>query len=381
MPRTLTSWPGLLCGTLALLAAPSALAAAATEQVSAGAASTTYLAGADIGISAPLPADVLALAGHLRAAAPIAGDALFAAGTIILAAPVSGDVRAAAGRLVIEGDVSGEVAALAGALTMTGKAGAVRAAAGSAALRGGADGPVTIYGGSVYLSGEFTGDVYIVASDTVTLGEGTRIQGVLEYNAPQEAGIPASAEIGGGVRYTGSSSFLPTAEEARTLAIAGVGVFFLVRLAAAALAAGLLIGLFPALARSVVREAVGGSTRRFALLALLGAAILAATPLLMLLLTASFVGIGIAALIGSAFLLLILVSYLYAAALAGALLSGLIMKRRSVSWKSAMLGMGALYLAGLIPVLGFLAAFVLLAAAFGALVAVAYRAAFAAPQA
>jgi hypothetical protein len=355
------------------LALGATTAADETIELSVSPADNVYLAGAEILVSAALPADLLGVAGSLVVRAPIAGDALVAGGTVELSGKVGGDVRAAGGRILIEEDVAGDVALAGGAVTMTGKGNETRIAGGTVELRGGAAGPVTVYGGTIFLSGEFAGDVQVVASDHVTLGDGTVIRGALEYNAPQEAGIPASAVIEGGVRYTGSSAFLPTAEEAQTFALAGLGVFFLVRLLASALAAGLLAGLFPLFVRLVAGEAVMHSPARFALLALLGLALLVGVPILLVFLVASFVGIGIAALLGAAYLLALLVSYLLAAIMAGALVMRLLFKRWSVSWKAALLGMLVLYLLGLVPVFGALVSFIFSLCALGALCVVCFR--------
>lgn len=341
--------------------------------VSISPADNAYLAGTEVRVNAPLPADLLVVAGTLLVTAPVAGDVLVGAGAVDLVAPVSGDVRVFGGRIVIEGDVGGDMAAVGGVVAISGKGKEVRVAGGTVELRDGASGPVTIYGGSVYLSGEFRGDVKVVASDHVTLGEETTIRGVFSYNAPQEAGIPASATIIGGVTYTGSSSFLPTAEEAHTFALAGVGVFFLVRLVAGALAAGLIAGIFPMLARRVADTALTRSWKRFVLLMLLGFAIMVVTPVLVIFLIASFVGIGIAALVGTAYLFALLLSYLYAALLAGTTFVHIAFKRTSVSWKSAVLGMVLLYLISLIPVAGFLITFVLTAVALGTLTLLFYN--------
>ena len=362
--------------TVLLLPLPLIAATVTADEavdVTVSPADNAYLAGTEVRVNAPLPADLLAAAGTLLITAPVSGDALLLAGTADLASTVAGDVRAVAGRLVIEGDVGGDVAALGGVVTMSGKAQEVRLGAGTVELRNGAAGPVTIYAGNVFLSGEYAGDVRVVASDHITLGEGTVIKGVFEYNAPQEAGIPASAVVEGGIRYTGSLSFLPTEEEARTFALAGLGIFFLVRLVAGALAAGLVVGLFPAFARRIADEAVLRSWKRFLLLMLLGFAVLVATPVLIVLLIASFVGIGIAIVIGAAYLLLLLLSYLYAALFAGTLLMKLVVKRASVSWKAAILGMVALYVLGLIPGIGFLVGFALSAAALGTMTLLFYR--------
>lgn len=351
------------------LAAEQSLASTTPEQ-------NAYRAGADVVINAPLPADLLAAAGTLQIQAPVAGDGLIAAGSLIVSAPVEGDLRAAGARVQVTGDIGGELAVFGANISVTGKAKEIRAAGGTIAITGGSAGPVTVYGANVTLAGEFAGDVRVVASDHVTLGEGTVIHGAFEYNAPQEAGIPASATVAGGVSYIGSSSFLPTAAEAKTFALAGVGIFFLVRLVAALLAVGLLTGLFPEFARRVAEEALVRSGKRVITLMLIGIGVIVLTPVLIVFLLASFVGIGLAALVGASYILLLLLSYAYAAVIAGATLMRLIFKRRDVPWKGAVLGMALLYVLGLVPGLGLVITFILSAIALGSLVSLFYKFAF-----
>ena len=345
--------------------------------VSISPAGNAYLAGTEVRVDAPLPGDLLAAAGQLHISASVLGDVLGVGGTVTVAAPITGDARVVGGRVHIDSDVGGELALFGGSIIVTGAVHEVRAAGGTVELRSGATGPVDIYGGSVVLGGEFNGNVRVFASDHLSLAEGTIIHGTLDYNAPQEAGIPPSALIDGGTNYVGSSSFLPTAEEARTFAIAGLGIFFAVRLAAAMLAAGLIAGLFPVFARRVVEETLTRSIRHFVLRALLGLCVFVVTPFLLLLLVVSFVGIGIAALLGALYVLLLLLAYLYAAVLVGSAVMRTVMKRQDVTWKGAVLGMGILGIIGLAPFLGFVIAFILSSAALGSMLVIFYRFAFA----
>ena len=370
-----------LIALIALFLAPLAASAATlradtTLTITEPPLGNAYLAASELRVHVPLAGDLVVAAGSLEATAPIEGDALFAAGTASFSAPITGDVRAAGGRIYVGEAVGGELAALAGHLTVTGKASEVRAAGGTIELLGGASGPVVVYGGTIVLSGVFEGDVRVTASDSVRLTEGTSIRGVLEYNAPQEAAIPESAQIDGGVRYVGSASFVPTAEEAKTFALAGLGIFFLVRLVAAMLAAGLAVGLFPEFARRVTHEATGRSLKRFFMLVLLGFAAVVATPVLILLLLASFVGIGIAALLGATYVLMLMLGYLYAGVLVGSLFARYALKRPGVSWRSAAFGILVLYVIGLLPVIGILISSIVAAAALGAIIATFYKFSF-----
>lgn len=336
-----------------------------------------YLFGSDVRVATSVPKDVAALAGTLVIAAPIGGDGLLGGGNIDVRESIGGDLRAIGGRLFIEKDVAGDLIAAAGSITVSGKATDVRIAGGNVTLTGGAGGSVIIYGANVTLSGEYAENVTVVASDRFALGEGAIIHGVLKYNAPQEAVIPVSATVDGGVTYTGSSSFLPTTEEAETFALAGLGVFFLVRLVSAAVAAGLIAGLFPGFTQRIVDRTLTKSAGKFALLALIGFAVMIATPVLVFLLMISFAGIGIGLVVGAAYVLIMLLAYLYAGVLAGSAIMTGIFKRARVTWKHAVLGMLVLRLVGVIPGIGFLLSVVLTAAALGALVITCYKFAFA----
>ena len=339
-------------------------------------ADNAYLTGTDVNVSAPIGGDLLAAGGTLTLSAAVSGDATLAGGTIDLKRPVAGDVRAAGGRIIIEDTVGGDLILAGGSVVVTGTASSTRIAGASVRLENGATGPVVIYGGDVYLAGEYLGDVEVVASERLTLGEGTRIHGVLKYNAPQQAGVPASTAVDGGVVYTGASAYLPTVEEAKRFAIAGAGVFFVASVIAAVIAAGLLAGLFPRFTSRVTERVLARSPRRFVLFALLGFAVTVATPALIILLLISFVGTVVAVLLLLAYLSLLLVGYLYAGILVGAAIMRGLFKRQGVSWRGAVLGMFVLYLVGIIPVVGKVFVLVLSAAAIGAIVAIAYGFAF-----
>lgn len=365
----------LLILLLPLSVGAATLEADTSVEVTEPPVGNSYLAGSDVRVEAPLPGDLIAAAGTLLVVAPVTGDGLLAGGTVDLAAPFEGDVRAVGGTVLISEAISGELAVFAGKLHVEAPVQEVRTAGGTLELLSGAGGTVEAYGNTITLGGEFSGDVRAVASDQIILREGTIIHGTFEYNAPQEALIPASVVIDGETSYIGSSSFLPTTKEAETFALAGIGIFFLVRLVAAMLAAGLVTGLFLGFARQLV-EVVERSPKQFLLHTLLGFAVIVATPILIILLLASFVGIGIAAVLGAAYVLLLLLGYLYAAVIAGSLFARVVLKRPGVSWRSAAFGMLLIYLIGLIPGAGILLSFVLSAAAIGAISMIGYRFAF-----
>lgn len=371
-----------LIGLVLLLAPSAALASTVTSArtlvISEAPEGNGYYAGTDVTVVAPFTGDLCAAGGTLTVQAPIAGDVMLAGGSISINKAVAGDVRLVGGQVDIHAPIAGDLMIAAGSVIASTSAKDTHIAAGSVHLSGGSNGPVTIYGSDVTLSGIYNGDVKVVASDRLTLGAGTQVHGTLKYNAPQQAGIPPSAKIDGGVTYIGASSYLPTTEEAKKFAIAGAGVFFVVKVIAALIAAALLAGLFPAFAERVALETLGRSPSRFILLALLGFAVVVATPVFIVFLFASFVGIGIALVLSALYVLLLLSSYLYAGVLAGSALARGLFKRQSyrVSWRMTMVGMLVLYLIGIIPIIGIIVTLLLSAVSAGAILSLSYRFAF-----
>jgi len=360
---------------LPLTASAATFVSARTLVISESPLDNAYLAGTDVTVAAALPADVLAAGGTISIAAPVTGDATLAGGTIAVSRPVEGDLRAVGAQIIVSAPVTGDLTLAGGTVTASSTAADTRIVGGTVRVTG-SGGKAVIYGAEVYLSGTFEGDVEVTASDRLTLLEGTIINGSLRYDAPQEALIPASATILDGVTYTGASSYLPTIEQAKTFAIAGASVFLLVRILAVLIAAALLTGLFPVFAQEVADRALSRSPGRFALLVLLGFAVLFATPVFIFILLISFVGMGVAFLLLTAYLLLLMLGYLYAGVLAGAALGRGLMKREIVTWKLAILGMLVLYLVGIVPIIGGILTFILFLAATGTIVLLAHRFAF-----
>lgn len=333
----------------------------------------TYLAGADVRVDAPVEADLTAAGANVTITAPVAGDVLLAGGTLDVERNVEGDLRAAGARIIVDAEVGGDLAALGGVVLVTGKAHDIQLMGGTVRITGGANGDVTVFGSDVFLSGVYEGDVEVSASDRITVADGTIIRGSFRYNAPQAAAISDTATIAGGAVYTGASAYLPTAEQAQTFALAGAGVFFLVKVLATLVAAGLVVGLFPKFSSKFVSRLRNERPRHIALLALIGFGTLVATPFLIVLLAVSFVGIGISLILSALYFLTLMLAYVYAGLLVGTLVLSYVTKRINTTWKAALLGALLLYIIGLIPVVGGLAVFLLMLIAAGALGSIAYQ--------
>lgn len=371
---TIVPVAAIFLSSSAMPARAATVTAARSLVVSEQQTANAYFAAGDLAVAAPVAGDLTAAGGSITVSEPVAGDAMLAGGTVDIRKPVAGDVRILAGHVVIESAVGGDLAAAAWTIDATATPDYAFLVGDTVVMHAGARGDVRIYGANVSLAGTYAGNVVVSASDRLTLAPGTVIDGRLEYDAPQEADIPADAVVAGGVHFTGSS-FLPTSQEAQTFAIAGAGIFLIVRILAVLIAAGLLAGLFPVFANAVADVSLRGLSR-FGLLALLGFGVGVATPILIVLLTVTFAGIGVALVIGAAYVLLVLLAYLYAGVIAGAALARRLLKRPHVLWRDAIIGMLVLALITSIPFIGWIVLIVLWAAAMGAIVSLAYSFAF-----
>lgn len=335
-----------------------------------------HLFGISIISAAPVAGDLSAVGGSVVATAPVEGDELLLAGSIHSSASIKGDMRAAGGTVVLEGAVSGDLVALGYMVRASERVlGNVFIIAANATLSRGAAGSVTIYGNNISLAGDFGGDVAIVATGRLSVEKGTSIRGTLSYEAPEVAHIPPSATIHGGVTYAGAS-YLPDIGTSRVLALINLGFFLIVRILGALILAGLLAGLFPRLAETVVGCAYEAKPRSVVFTTLLGFGILVATPVLVVMLTLSFVGMGLALLIFLAYTLLLLLAFLYAGIVLGGVFSRRFLRRDAVRWHDGVFGMLALSLVSLVPYAGSLVVVLLTVFSMGALLHIFFRFAF-----
>lgn len=335
-----------------------------------------YAAGASVVVTAPVSGDLSAVGGSVVTAAPVGGDELLLAGSISSRAPVSGDFRALGWSINIEEPVAGDLVASGYSVYDAGRAGgSVFIIAANTTLANGASGPVTVYGNNISLAGNFSGDVTIVASGRITLAASTTILGKLSYEAPDTAFIPASATITGGVEYT-NASYLPDVGTSRVLALTSIGLFLFARIFGTLILAGLLTGLFPKFAEAITERAYAKRLGGILLTALLGFAILVATPVLLLLLSLTFVGLGIALLLLILYALLAFLAVMYAGIFLGGISARRFARRDRVLWRDGVLGMLALSLIALVPVAGLFAVFLLATFSAGLLMQIFFDFAF-----
>jgi hypothetical protein len=148
------------------------------------------------------------------------------------------------------------------------------------------------------------------------------------------------------------------------------------RILGALILAGLLAGLFPRLAEAVTKRAYTRRLREILLTLLLGFAVLVATPIMLVILTLTFVGFGIALLIFIAYALLVFLSVIYAGILLGGIFARRYWHRKTVLWHDGVLGMLVLSLITFVPFVGIFVALILAVFSAGALLLIFFDFAF-----
>ncbi|MGE5507492.1 MAG: hypothetical protein ACM3RP_03235 [Chitinophagales bacterium] len=309
----------------------------------------------------------------------VTGDLVTAARTIIVNGRVDGSILAAGNEITLNGPVGENIRAAGATVTVTNKAGRNASLAGSdVVLTSGAELGGGLLAGATRLEvqGKVTDDV-LAGGETVVLGGkvggGVRadvgrlevgpeaeVGGKVVYRSPQEASVPGSAKLHGGVQFERRASRSVTVNWHRAGQVINAAWFLGI------LVLGVILWLvYPERLQELTVPVQRTWTRGF-LYGLLG---LVAGPLAIGLAFASFIGIPIAILL----LGLYVSGLLFTQPLAGSLVARQVMARyfpeRTLHPALVTaLGMAGLFLLGLVPFLGPLVHLLALVLGFGLLV-------------
>lgn len=284
------------------------------------------------------------------------------AGTIVVRGTVNGDVSGAAGsiRVAETGRVDGDVQAAAGTIIVDGAVGgSVQTGAGSFELTetGRIEGSVDVGAGSVTVDGAVGGDVR-AAADSIVLGPNADVGGEFRYDAGTFTESPDATVAGGVVEDTDlrgdtgiGFGFDP--------APSWVGVAYG---AATSLALGAVLLLaFPRLSRDVADRVGGDSLRSGGA----GLAALIGTPILLVLVAITIVGIPLALVGIGAYVAALWVGSVYGRYALGSWVLGQF--GRPNRWVALLLGVLGVALIGLVPWVGGLVDLLVLLLGLGAL--------------
>ena len=325
-----------------------------------------YLAGGNVNVAAEVDGDVVAAGGNVTIGDDIKGDALLAGGNLTIRGKLHDDVRAAGGSVTLDAEVGDDALLAGGNVTLTPSTrvgGRAWLAGGQLSIAGRIGKELKAAGGHIAIAGEVMGDATLMGENIEIRPEAV-IHGNLRYISPKPAVIDKAAKIEGTVTH------LPSPEHERGIAHAGASIGFLVSLMVTGVVLLLLLPRFAAAATERIAQAPWKSLG-------LGLALLTATPLVIVLLFASFIGVWLGLILLASYLVALLGGFLVGALCTGQTGFKLLRKQTEITrgWRVAVLVITLVVVGvlGLVPGLGGLVIFGMLLFGLGGLAWQIYR--------
>ena len=325
-----------------------------------------YLAGGNVNVAATAEADVVAAGGNVTVGDDIKGDALLAGGSVTIHGRVHDDVRAAGGTVTVDADV-GDDALVAGGNVMLAPTshigGRAWLAGGNLDIGGRIGKELKATGGHIAIGGEVMGDATLAGED-IEIRPGAVIHGNLRYVSPGPAVIDKAAKIDGTITH------LPAPKHEYGEMHAGVRIGMILSLMVTGV---VLLLLFPRFAAATTGRIAQSPWKSLGL----GLAVLTATPLVILLLLASFIGTWLGFILLALYLIALLVGFLGGALCTGETALGRLRPQAETTrgWRVAALviTLAVVGVLGVVPVLGGLVTFGMLLFGLGGLSLELYR--------
>jgi len=358
--------------TLGLIIAGCSVEHHGDDGVSKQIGSDYFGAGGSVNLTDPIAGDAFLAGGHVATAAEVKGDLIAAGGEVSIGGNVGDDLYVAGGEVQVDAIVAGNARIAGGALSLgpaTTIAGGLSLTGGRIRFEGSAHEYLQASGASVRIDGVVQGDAEVNAEE-VDIGPNTRIDGKLVVHSVREPELPEGAQIAGGIEFHRSDvghyvDGHETAQDVRTIAH---GVGSLLWMLGVFVAGTLFMLAFPAYSARAAKWIGQEPLRSLGL----GLVILVCLPVLVVLLLITIIGIPLALIVLLLYLLLLFLGWVTAAMFVGQKLLGFM--RRDVApttrWKllALLLAVLALWLVGLVPVVGGWVRFAALLLGIGALV-------------
>lgn len=336
-----------------------------TVTVSQTLSENAYIAGQEVYISSTAEKDLLGAGGKVTVNSPVVGDLMLAAGSINILDSVGGDVRVAGGDVTIAKSVGGDLLVFGGVVTILPSAtigGDVIIFGGAVDIQGVVEGSLKVHAESVMANGVVMGPASVKTSDSVSFGEKADFRSSLSYSAPIDATIAEGAKLGGEVVFTKEEGKSSNDKNMIAGILAALGIMMLIKFIGMLSVALLITYAFKNASLTLSREMI----QRFWQTLGVGFVATIATPVAVILLLMSVVGMYVGFILLALYLFALLVAGVFMCITTGALLSKLIQKDVQVDWKWTILGTVVVFVLPFIPILGWVALVVLFFASMGA---------------
>lgn len=325
-----------------------------------------YVSGGSVVVDGAVEGDVISASGKMLINGTVSDDVTATAGNIDILGPVGDDARIMAGQVVVGDTIVGDVIALVGQIQMLPDAdigGDVVIMGGRVVLDGAIAGDVRVYGGEVVLNGVVGGNLEVFADNEFRVGDSARVGGSLSYRAPEEV-LLAEGAVAGEVAFD-----LHAVRFDEALLGAVLGAAFLLKVLMLLVAGLLTVVFFGEFSYNFGSVAVS----HFGKSLLIGFVLLIVVPAIIILLLLSVIGALVGLIVMLLYALALAIANVYAGILTGALLSRWFRKEVTVDWRWTFIGIVAIQLVGLVPVIGWVLSGVIMLVALGTLACFAHE--------
>ncbi|MBU1165147.1 FapA family protein [Patescibacteria group bacterium] len=316
--------------------------------------------------------DVIVLGGTITISGPVAGDVFVIGGNIKVKGDVMGSVRVAGGDVVISGYVERNVNAAGGTLELSDSAEVgwdLIAAGGNVVVNGKVNGNINIAGGNIIFTNEVGKDldINLGADGYATLRSGTKVGGDFNYLAAtlDQVDINENVEVAGETKHK-------TVTSARVKAAPAFGAIYffgkLVSLFGMFIVGLVLISLAPKVVTQVSVQMTKAPGRSLGW----GLIYLILTPIVILLLIITIIGIPLGMILIPMYFIAIYLSGIFVGVTVGLLLVNWLTKgkyKKTMIWPM-ILGLVICDIVFSIPIIGWILAILAVMWAMGALLEV-----------
>lgn len=320
-----------------------------------------YAGGGTVTIEGTVTGDLLVGGGNVFFSGSVAEDAALGGGNVQITGTVAEDLRVGGGNVIMSGSTGGDLVATGGNVHITSSAvinGDIIGAGGRILIEGRVNGDAQLFGGDIEINGAIQGPVTVTAGQRVRLGPEARLGSDLSYRAPSEFERAEEAEVSGSISF--EPSIRPEREAAGFLTF-----WWIAKLLMTLATAGVLYLLFRRRVRSTVEEGIS----RFGSSILFGFIGLVVTPIAIIILFVSIIGIPLGILVGLMYMIWLVLGWATAGIIFGSLIFSWIFRTYPlrVDLLTILVGVLAIEALMLIPFIGWFAAFVLWLMALGSI--------------
>jgi len=308
-----------------------------------------YVAGNNFNLMGTVEGDLIAGGGTINVLGTVTGDVLVFGGTINISGRIGGDVRVVGGTILINGQVGGEVIAAGGDISVVSGASIVKGA--------------YLFGGKVIMDG-LVGKNLEIRSSEISLGSTAKIAGNFDYYSSKEANIVSGAKINGDVVFH-PEQIKKTTYSHRFPWLAFMTFWWFAGIIGATILAWLLFYLWTSESKEMVAAAMTSPGREL----LRGFVLLFMIPIAAIICLVTVIGAPLAIMGGFFFASLVVLAAAVSALLVASLIAKFLFNKKDteLSWWLILLGVLAIAIIKLIPLVGWIISFLIYLVAFGIL--------------